>query len=188
MPLLCGLLTKLASNAAYCLDWRTAMLRHKTYSKPTASALKAASTLILALTGAAAIAVPCASADDLVVRYDQAQLLRLPRPVNEIIVGNPSIADVAIQGGNLLVITGKTFGVTNIIALDADRNIIQDQRILVERDQSVVNLHRGTGRQTYSCTPQCQPNLTIGDDPNYFKTLDSQSTSKVRFSETGSEP
>ena len=164
------------------------MLRHTTLYKSTASAFNAASISVLALTGAAAIAVPCARADDLIVRYDQAQLLRLPRPVNEIIVGNPSIADVAIQGGNLLVITGKTFGVTNIIALDVDRNIIQDQRILVERDQAVVNLHRGTGRQTYSCTPQCQPNLTIGDDPTYFKTLDAQSTSKVRFSETGSEP
>lgn len=164
------------------------MLRNKSQFKPTTSACHAASVLLAALTGAASIAVPGAFADDLIVRYDQAQLLRLPRPVNEIIVGNPSIADVAIQGGNLLVVTGKTFGVTNIIALDADRNIIQDQRIIVERDQAVVNLHRGTGRQTYSCTPQCQPNLTIGDDSTYFKTLDAQSTSKVRFSETGAEP
>ncbi|MEQ1698050.1 MAG: pilus assembly protein N-terminal domain-containing protein [Hyphomicrobiaceae bacterium] len=164
------------------------MLRIMTQSNPTASARNAASMLVLAVTGAACVAVPSATADDLIVRYDQAQLLRLPRPVNEIIIGNPSIADVAIQGGNLLVVTGKTFGVTNIIALDADRNIIQDQRIVVERDQAVVNLHRGTGRQTYSCTPQCQPNLTIGDDATYFKNLDAQSSSKVRFSESGSEP
>ena len=75
-----------------------------------------------------------ASASDLVVAYDQSQLLRLPRPVASVIIGNPSIADVAIQGGNLLVVTGKTFGVTNIIALDAERNIIQDQSIVVQRD------------------------------------------------------
>jgi Flp pilus assembly secretin CpaC len=163
-----------------------AMLRHSALYTPTASIFNAASVSLLALIGAAVISAPCALADDLIVRYDQAQLLRLPRAVNEIIVGNPSIADVAIQGGNLLVITGKTFGVTNIIALDADHNIIQDQRIIVERDQSVVNLHRGTGRQTYSCTPQCQPNLTIGDDLNFFKSVDSQNSSKVHFSETGS--
>ena len=162
------------------------MLRQTAFYTP--AAFNSAAVSLFAMVGATLIAVPNAVADDLIVRYDQAQLLRLPRPVNEIIVGNPSIADVAIQGGNLLVITGKTFGVTNIIALDADRNIIQDQRILVERDQTVVNLHRGTGRQTYSCTPQCQPNLTIGDDPTYFKTLDAQNSSKVRFSESGSEP
>lgn len=164
------------------------MLRPATFCKSTASALSTASACLFALIGATVVAAPVAHADDLIVRYDQAQLLRLPRAVNEIIVGNPSIADVAIQGGNLLVVTGKTFGVTNIIALDADRNIIQDQRIIVERDQAVVNLHRGVGRHTYSCTPQCQPNLTIGDEAGWFKMIDQQNTSKVRFSESGSEP
>ena len=60
-------------------------------------------------------------ADDLVVRYDQSQLVRMPRHVSELIIGNPTIADVSLQGGKLLVVTGKTFGVTNIIALDAER-------------------------------------------------------------------
>jgi Flp pilus assembly secretin CpaC len=79
-----------------------------------------------------------ANAGDLVVRYDQSQLLRLPRPATEIIIGNPSIADISLQGGNLLVVTGKTFGITNVIALDADRNVIQDQRVVVERDEHRV--------------------------------------------------
>jgi Flp pilus assembly secretin CpaC len=35
----------------------------------------------------------------------------------EVIIGNPTIADVSVQGGNLLVVTGKSFGVTNIISL-----------------------------------------------------------------------
>ena len=75
-----------------------------------------------------------AGAADLVVRYDQSQLIRLPRPVSDVIIGNPSIADVTVQGGNLLVVTGKTFGITNIIALDAQRNVIQDQRVVVEAE------------------------------------------------------
>jgi Flp pilus assembly secretin CpaC len=91
---------------------------------------------VLAAAGimAAASAMTPAAAADLVVRYDQSQLLRLPRAVSEVIIGNPSIADVTVQGGNLLVVTGKTFGVTNIIALDADRNVIQDQRVVVDQD------------------------------------------------------
>ena len=79
-------------------------------------------------------AAASAAGTDLIVRYDQSQLIRLPRPATEVIIGNPSIADVNIQGGNLLVVTGKAFGITNIIALDAQRNVIQDQRVLVERD------------------------------------------------------
>jgi hypothetical protein len=151
----------------------------------TVPALHVALASSLALIAAAGMEVSRARADDLIARYDQSQLLRLPRPVAEIIIGNPSIADVTIQGGNLLVITGKTFGITNIIALDADRNIIQDQRIVVERDPTLVNVHRGVLRQTYSCTPNCEPNLTIGDDPDFFGKVNSQNGTKAKGAETG---
>jgi Flp pilus assembly secretin CpaC len=121
--------------------------------------------------------------EDLIVKYDQSQLLRLPRPAAEIIVGNPAIADISVQSGNLLVITGKTFGITNIIALDADRNVIQDQRVLVKRDEAkVVNLQRGTQRQSYNCTPQCNPSITIGDEQKYFDAVAAASQKKVSFS------
>jgi hypothetical protein len=125
-----------------------------------------------------------ARAGDLIVRYDQSQLLRLPRPATEIIIGNPSIADVSLQGGSLLVVTGKTFGITNVIALDADRNVIQDQRVVVERDEHrIVNLHKGGTRFTYSCSPNCETNLTIGDDKSYFELVQKHNSDKIRFSE-----
>ena len=106
------------------------------------------------------------------MRYDQSQLIRLPRPAAEVIIGNPSIADVAIQGGNLLAVTGKSYGVTNIIALDAQRNVIQDQRVVVERDsQSSLVLYKGAQRETYSCNPSCSPTLSIGDEKKYFELI-----------------
>lgn len=134
------------------------------------------------------LSTAAATAGDLVVRYDQSQLLRLPRPASEVIIGNPSIADVALQDGNLLIVTGKTFGITNIIALDADHNIIQDQRVMVERDdRRVVNLHKGSKRFTYACTPNCEPTLTIGDDKDFFGDVQSANTSKIKFSEGASD-
>lgn len=136
-----------------------------------------------AFIGALALLVSPGEAADLVVRYDQSQLLRLPRPASEIIVGNPSIADVVLQDGNLLVVTGKTFGITNVIALDAQHNVIQDQRVMVERDdRRVVNLHKGSLRFTYACTPNCEPTLTIGDDPDFFKTVKQANSDKIGFS------
>ena len=143
-----------------------------------------------AVLGAAMLALfgTAASAGDLVVRYDQSQLLRLPRPATEVIVGNPSIADVALQGGNLLVVTGKTFGITNIIALDAQHNIIQDQRVMVERDdRKIVNLHKGSTRFTYACTPNCEPTLTIGDDKDFFSAVEQANSKKTKFSEGSSD-
>ena len=141
----------------------------------------------LALTMGWATARP-GHAGDLIVRYDQSQLLRLPRAATEIIIGNPSIADVALQGGNLLVVTGKTFGITNVIALDADRNVIQDQRVLVERDdRRVVTLMKGSSRSTFSCTPNCAPNLMIGDEKAFFDTILTHNGGKTRFSEGAAE-
>ncbi len=129
-----------------------------------------------------------AAAGDLIVQFDQAQLLRLPRPATEIIIGNPSIADVTLQGGNILAVTGKTFGITNVIVLDSDRNVIQDQRIIVERDERrMVNLIKGSTKFTFSCTPNCQPNLTPGDDIDFFGQISKHNADKTKFSASASE-
>jgi Flp pilus assembly secretin CpaC len=126
--------------------------------------------------------------EDLIVNYDQSQLVKLSRPAAEIIVGNPSIADVTVQSGNLLVVTGKTFGITNMIILDAQRNVILDQRILVKRDeQKVVNLNRGTLRQSYNCTPQCNPSIVVGDDDAFFDSVSKASEKKIGFSERSTD-
>ncbi len=130
-----------------------------------------------------------ARAEDLIVSYDQSQLLRLPRPVAEVIVGNPSIADVNVHGDNMLVITGKSFGVTNIIAIDQARNVIQDQRVIVQRDNTrMVTLHKGSNRQSLTCAPTCSPSITIGDDAGYFEKITKHATAKKGFSAGSAEP
>jgi hypothetical protein len=148
------------------------------------TALLAGAVVLAALASAA----PHAAADDLIVKYDQSQLLRLSRPAAEIIIGNPTIADVSVQGGNLLVITGKSFGITNIIALDAERAVIQDQRVLVQRDErKVVNLQKGGKRESYNCSPQCNPSITVGDDTQYFDAVAKTSERKIKLSEGQAE-
>ncbi|MDX2287357.1 MAG: pilus assembly protein N-terminal domain-containing protein [Hyphomicrobiaceae bacterium] len=156
---------------------------------PTASAAtRSTRTAVLAAAVSLGFA-GSAIAADLIVRYDQSQLLRMPRPVSEVIIGNSSIADVSVQGNNMLVITGKTFGVTNIIALDAEKNVIQDQRVIVQRDDArVVNLHKGSQRQSYTCSPNCTPTITIGDENGYFELISKHSRSKTSFSESSSDP
>ncbi len=141
------------------------------------------------LLAAAVLAFPVAAhGEDLIVKYDQSQLLRLSRPAAEIIIGNPAIADISVQSGNLLVVTGKTFGITNIIALDQDRNVILEERVLVRRDEAkVVNLQRGTQRQSYNCTPQCNPQIVIGDEQSYFENVTKASQSKMGFSEKAAD-
>ncbi len=128
-------------------------------------------------------------AADLLVRYDQSQLIRLPRPVSEVIIGNPSIADVNVQGGNLLVVTGKTFGVTNIIALDADKNVIQDQRVIVEQDdRRTVVVYRGALRHSYTCAPTCSPAPVVGDAQQFFEETLKAAQTKAGASVPGTNP
>jgi Flp pilus assembly secretin CpaC len=183
---ICSFFTNSAekSSLATLRDMRTRYAMTSAITDKTS--FSRALTLVMLAGAAIAAAVSSttpAHAEDLIVKYDQSQLLRLPRAASEIIIGNPTIADVSVQAGNLLVVTGKTFGITNIIALDADRNVIQDQRILVRRDDvKVVNLQRGTTRQSYNCTPQCNPSITIGDEQSYFDTISKASQAKIGFS------
>ena len=50
---------------------------------------------------------------------DYARLVRLPEGAQTLVIGNPLVADVnMVKGNQLLVITGKSFGTTNLIVLD----------------------------------------------------------------------
>ncbi len=48
------------------------------------------------------------------VHLDQAKLLKLPERTATLVIGNPLIADAAVQPGGVLVITGKSYGMTNL--------------------------------------------------------------------------
>jgi hypothetical protein len=134
-----------------------------------------ATTLVLA---AILFARP-GKAEDMIVKYDQSEIIDLPRAVAEIIIGNPTIAEVTVHSPQQLVVTGKSFGITNLIALDRQKNVVKRARILVQRDEAkVVNLMRGGKRQSYNCSPQCNPTVTVGDDPTYFGEVSNAAKTK----------
>nr|HPG89139.1 pilus assembly protein N-terminal domain-containing protein [Hyphomicrobium sp.] len=67
----------------------------------------------------AAIAVclalaPAAAADPLKVRVDQTIPLKLSQAANSVVVGNATVADVAVHDARTLLVTGKAFGSTNL--------------------------------------------------------------------------
>jgi Pilus formation protein N terminal region len=114
--------------------------------------------------------------------------VKLDRPAAEIVVGNPSIADVSVQSGKVLVLTGKSFGETNLIVLDGDGKIIISKRLIVSEPRTgLVTIYRGTSRQTVSCSPDCTPPLAIGDESNYFDTIAKEIKSKQSISQSSAE-
>lgn len=120
-----------------------------------------------------------ASSDMLVVVLDQAQAIKLPDQVATLIVGNPLIADVSIQAGSMMVITGKGYGVTNLLALNRAGAVLMQKSIQVQgpRDNLVV-VYRGVERESYSCTPKCERRITLGDSPAYFDAVIGQTGSR----------
>ncbi len=103
---------------------------------------------------------------------DQARLIRLDTNAVQIIIGNPAVADVAIQGRRLLIVTGKSYGTTNLIALDAeDREILNAKLDVREANSRQVTVYKGAARHSYHCAPNCQRILSIGDDKAQFEQL-----------------
>ena len=107
--------------------------------------------------------------DGIDVVLDQARLVKLPERVATLIIGNPLIADASVQAGGLMVVTGKGYGVTNLIALDRSGATLMEKQVVVKGPHSnTVVVYRGITRETYSCTPFCNPRVTLGDAQLFF--------------------
>ncbi|KIZ45150.1 MULTISPECIES: pilus assembly protein N-terminal domain-containing protein [Rhodopseudomonas] len=116
--------------------------------------------------------------DTISVNVDQAKLVRLPDHISTLVVGNPLIADVTIQPGGMVIVTGKGYGATNVIAMDRSGKILADRLIQVEGpSDQVVTVYRGVNRESYSCMPTCQRRVTLGDSEGYFKSTMDQAGS-----------
>jgi Flp pilus assembly secretin CpaC len=123
---------------------------------------------VILMSPAASLAAP--DPDRIAVYVDQAKLVKLPAKVATIVVGNPLIADVTMQSGGIIVVTGKGYGATNFIAMDRNGEVLVDRQIQVEgpTDQ-LVTVYRGVDRESYSCVPVCQKRITLGDGTTYFR-------------------
>ncbi|MBX3519709.1 MAG: pilus assembly protein N-terminal domain-containing protein [Xanthobacteraceae bacterium] len=120
------------------------------------------------------IAPNLALADSVAVILDQAKLLRLPDRVSTIIIGNPSIADGTLQAGGFLVVTGKGYGTTNLMALDSKGNVLAEHTITVSAPTTALTVYRGADRETLSCAPNCQRTLVPGDASAVFDAVVAQ--------------
>ena len=115
----------------------------------------------------------------IVVNLDRARIVKVPPGTQTMIIGNPLVADVTMLKGNVsMIVTGRSFGATNLITLDAAGNTIDETMIKVTAsDQSVVVL-RGNSQESDSCNPRCAPVVALGDDAKFMN--DGISNAKAR--------
>ncbi len=111
------------------------------------------------------------------VTVDRAKVFRIDEPASTVIVGNPFIADVAMHDRNTVVVTGKAYGTTNLVILDEHNEPIIDEVLQVTAsDENSVSVTRRTSRTTYSCAPNCEATLRLGDEKNTFENVAAQSS------------
>ncbi len=109
---------------------------------------------LAALAGAAGAAL---AAPALVVPIDQSTPLPLPRGARDVLVGNPAIADVAVLDAGKAVVSGRGYGVTNLVVIDQlGRTVMERQVVVAAPSAGRVSVIRGPRIEEYACAGGCE--------------------------------
>ena len=126
------------------------------------------------------------AAEVLAVESDRSIMITMPASPGAIVIGNPSIADVSVNGDKLFL-HGRGFGQTNLIVMDLNGNKIMDYDLVVRNSaESVVAVYSpgslvGPLRRSYTCLPNCEAQLQVGDDPTFFAATHKQNEDKLKL-------
>jgi Flp pilus assembly secretin CpaC len=136
---------------------------------------------IVALALASAVG-PARAADLIDLTIDFAHVLKLDRPAESLVIGNPGIADATVQDETTIVLTGKAAGTTNLIVLDEKGAEIANSRIRVSSNtQQLTTVFYGGERQTFSCAPTCEQVISVGDSADSFTQATTQIQTRSAF-------
>jgi Flp pilus assembly secretin CpaC len=124
--------------------------------------------------------------DTIVVTLDRARIVKLPDRTQTLVIGNPIIADVTpLKTNGLMVITGKSYGTTNLIALDSAGSPVAESIVRVDPADGALVVHRGMSRESYSCSPRCEPTINLGDEGKYLGEVAGNVKARTALSQPG---
>ena len=106
------------------------------------------------------LAAGAASAQTLNVEIDRSARIALMGSAASVIVGNPAIADVTVVAANTLFVTGKGYGVTEVVAVDGvGRTIFQGEIVVTGGSTGSVRVWRGAQATEMACAASCAPSI-----------------------------
>jgi hypothetical protein len=125
-----------------------------------------------------------AQAGGIEVLVDEAKIIQLTKPIGQVIIGNPAIADVSVQSRTTLIFTGKSSGHTNVILLDENNRQILNEKVHVTTSnaEGLVVMHRGAKRTSFHCGTICNGRVALGDDSKFTADVLKTTESKIQFS------
>lgn len=133
--------------------------------------------LAAAFVASAGVANAAPKGDGVALALDEVRTLTFKNPIATVYVGNPSIADVTMIDARHAFVQGKSYGRTNIVALDRENTTVFNTNVSVSGGQGggTVTLNRGAQRVTLTCAGgRCEPTPTPGDDQKSYDTENNQ--------------
>jgi hypothetical protein len=144
--------------------------------------LLSAAAIVLAL-------APATQAQEAIsLMLDRATVIKAPAKTAMVVIGNPMIADVSVQKNGVLVLTGKSYGETNLLALDDEGKLVSESWIRVQGSNRNLVVYRGSESESYNCSPNCQPTLSLGDSEKHFGKVGGQATARNGLANTTTQP
>jgi len=112
------------------------------------------------------------------VPMDNVTLVSFKEPVATVYIGNPSIAELTLIDSRHVFVMGKRFGATNLIALGADKTMIENDPVTVSsRHAEAVTVFRGQDTFNYVCTGfHCETRPVPGDQKTYYDNTEAAAT------------
>ncbi len=114
---------------------------------------------------------PAHAASDVTLALDEVHTLTFKGPVGTVYVGNPAIADITMIDARHAFVQGKSYGRTNIVALNRDGAQVFNTGVNVTGQESsgTVVLNRGAQRITLNCAGnRCEPTPMPGDGKDAY--------------------
>jgi Flp pilus assembly secretin CpaC len=109
------------------------------------------------------LSLPAFAGEPITIQSDSSKLLTVAATPGTVVIGNPSIADVTMNGKQIFI-HGRAFGETNLLIMDTQGNQIVNFDITVaDNGTNTVTLYRGVKRYSFSCAPNCGSVMMVGD-------------------------
>jgi Flp pilus assembly secretin CpaC len=114
--------------------------------------------------GIALLAVAgAAQAQTLDVQIDRSARVGLTGSAASVIVGNPAIADVTVVDANTLFVTGKGYGVTEVVVVDGvGRTLFKSEIVVTGGSTGSVRVWRGAEATEMACGASCSTSIRNG--------------------------
>ncbi len=134
---------------------------------------------------AAALCISLAAhAGQFTVETGKTKPLRLSKDAASVVLGNQNVADVAVHDRNLLLVTGKSFGATNLLVFDKDGNTIFAADLVVTTNSAnLVTINKAGSNFSFNCSPVCKESAQMGDDQGHFNKVLGQLEAQKQLNE-----